>query len=106
MTSVARTWKYLLPVLELAFPVRAAIALSGNFVLHPNEIMQYVEPPHRLVFGKGVIYWEFFCGARSWLHYAPAALICSACSFCAAAGSSCSSLPWRRWSPPSASSTR
>ena len=38
MTSVARTWKYLLPVLELAFPVRAAIALSGNFVLHPNEI--------------------------------------------------------------------
>ena len=79
MTSVARTWKYLLPVLELAFPVRAAIALSGNFVLHPNEIMQYVEPPHRLVFGNGVIY------------LAPAALICSACSFCAAAGSSCSS---------------
>ena len=44
MTSVARTllhpcepgertWKYLLPVLALAFAARAAIALSGDFLL-------------------------------------------------------------------------
>ena len=62
-----RPWKFLLPVLALAFAVRAAIALCGDFVLHPDEIMQYLEPAHRLVFGHGVTYWEFFYGARAWL---------------------------------------
>ena len=57
----------MLPVLALAFVARAAIALSGDFVLHPDEIMQYLEPAHRLVFGNGVTYWEYFYGARSWL---------------------------------------
>ncbi|MCY3869210.1 MAG: hypothetical protein OXG87_06600 [Gemmatimonadetes bacterium] len=65
--SDERPWKFLLPVLALAFVVRAAIALCGDFVLHPDEIMQYLEPAHRLVFGNGVTYWEFFYGARSWL---------------------------------------
>ena len=54
-----RPWKFLLPVLALAFVARAAIALSGDFVLHPDEIMQYLEPAHRLVFGNGVTYWEY-----------------------------------------------
>ena len=62
-----RPWKFLLPVLAMAFVARAAIALSGDFVLHPDEIMQYLEPAHRLVFGNGVTYWEFFYGARSWI---------------------------------------
>ena len=60
-------WRLLLPVLALSFVARSAIALSGDFVLHPDEIMQYLEPAHRLVFGNGVIYWEYFYGARSWL---------------------------------------
>ena len=60
-------WKVLLPALVLAFAIRAAIALSGDFVLHPDEVMQYLEPAHRLVFGNGVTYWEYFYGARSWL---------------------------------------
>ena len=54
-------------VLALAFAARAAVALSGDFVLHPDEIMQYLEPAHRLAFGNGAIYWEYFYGARSWL---------------------------------------
>ena len=62
-----RPWKHLPLVLALAFTVRAAVALSGDFVLHPDEIMQYLEPAHRLVFGSGVTYWEQFYGARSWL---------------------------------------
>ena len=66
-TPDERPWKFLLPVLVLAFAVRAAVALCGDFVLHPDEIMQYLEPAHRLVFGHGVTYWEFFYGARSWL---------------------------------------
>ncbi|MDE0030681.1 MAG: hypothetical protein OXU42_14915 [Deltaproteobacteria bacterium] len=62
-----RPWKYLPAVLALAFAARAIVALSGDFVLHPDEIMQYLEPAHRLVFGNGVTYWEFFYGARSWI---------------------------------------
>ena len=62
-----RPWKFLLPVLAFAFVARAAVALSGDFVLHPDEIMQYLEPAHRLVFGNGVTFWEFFYGARLWL---------------------------------------
>ncbi len=62
-----RVWKYFRPVLALAFAARAAIALSGDFILHPDEIMQYLEQGHRLVFGNGIVYWEFFYGQRSWL---------------------------------------
>ena len=62
-----RPWKWLPAVLALAFAVRAAVALAGDFVLHPVEIMQYLEPAHRLAFGNGIIYWEYFYGARSWL---------------------------------------
>ena len=40
-----RPWKLLAPVLALAFAARAAVALSGGFVLHPDEIMQYLSPP-------------------------------------------------------------
>ncbi len=65
--SDEQPWRFLLPVLALAFVVRAAVALCSDFVLHPDEIMQYLEPAHRLVFGHGVTYWEFFYGARSWL---------------------------------------
>ena len=60
-------WKHLPLVLALAFAARAAVALAGDFVLHPDEVMQYLEPAHRLAFGNGIIYWEYFYGARSWL---------------------------------------
>ena len=65
--ETGRPWKCLPLVLALAFAARAVVALSGDFVLHPDEIMQYLEPAHRLVFGSGVTYWEYFYGARSWL---------------------------------------
>ena len=60
-------WKLLPRLLLLAFALRAAVALAGDFVIHPDEIMQYLEPAHQLVFGAGVSYWEYFYGARSWL---------------------------------------
>ena len=65
--SDAPLWRYFWPVLALAFAVRAAVALGGDFIVHPDEIMQYLEPAHRLAFGNGIVYWEFFYGARSWL---------------------------------------
>ena len=61
-------------VLALAFAARAAVALSGNFILHPDEMLQYLEPAHRLVFGNGIVVWEYFYGARSWL--VPGATAC------------------------------
>lgn len=60
-------WQYLLPLLAVAFVLRGAVALSGDFVLHPDEIMQHLEPAHQLVFGNGILHWEWFYGARSWL---------------------------------------
>ncbi len=66
-TPDSEPWRCVPWVLALAFLVRSAIALSNDFVLHPDEIMQYLEPAHWLVFGNGVKYWEYFYGARSWL---------------------------------------
>ena len=54
-------------MLTLAFAARAAVALAGDFALHPDEVFQYLEPAHRLVFGNGVVHWEFYYGGRSWL---------------------------------------
>ncbi|MDA8024653.1 MAG: hypothetical protein MPK13_08590, partial [Gammaproteobacteria bacterium] len=61
------TWKYLPHMLAAAFLARAAVALSGDFLLHPDEVMQYLEPAHYAVFGSGVLYWEYVHGARAWL---------------------------------------
>ena len=66
-TPAEPVWKWFWPVLALAFAVRAALALHGDFAIHPDEIMQYLEQGHRLAFGNGVVYWEFFYGARSLL---------------------------------------
>ncbi len=35
--------------------------------LRPDEEFQYLEQAHRLVFGTGLIPWEFVAGIRSWL---------------------------------------
>ena len=60
-------WQLFPFVLALAFAVRAAVALSGDFLLHPDEVIQYLEPAHRAAFGNGISYWEQFYGARPWL---------------------------------------
>ena len=60
-------WRWLPHLLGLAFLLRALVALAGDFVIHPDEVMQYLEPAHKAAFGAGVSYWEFFYGARSWL---------------------------------------
>ena len=60
-----RVWKYFIPVLVLAFAVRAALALYTDSILHVDEIFQYLEQGHRLAFGNGVVPWEHFYGVRS-----------------------------------------
>ena len=60
-------WKWLPALLFAAFAARAATALSGDFVIHPDDILQYLEPARRAVFDSGLVFWEYFYGARSWL---------------------------------------
>jgi GPI mannosyltransferase 3 len=68
LVSRLRVWH----VLALAFAARVAVGLATDSVLQPDEVMQYLEQAHRLVFGPGMIPWEYDYGTRSW---APALFI-------------------------------
>jgi phosphatidylinositol glycan class B len=73
-------WRLLRLILVLAFVLRAAVALFTDAIVQPDEIYQYVEQAHRLVFGWGFIPWEFQHGARSWLIAGAIAPILKACA--------------------------
>lgn len=60
-------WRHLGTWLAVAFALRAAVALGGDFILHPDELMQYLEQAHRAVFGNGIMFWEQHFGGRSWI---------------------------------------
>ena len=47
--------------------LRVAFALASGTIYHPDELFQYLEQAHRLVFGYGYIPWEYRFGTRSWL---------------------------------------
>jgi len=53
------------------FGVAIAARLLPVFVFpginHPDEVFQTVEQAHRLVFGTGLVPWEFVYGTRSWV---------------------------------------
>jgi hypothetical protein len=56
--------------LALIFALGLAIRLTLLIMprsYFPDEIFQYLEPAHRLVFGNGVVPWEYRYGIRSWL---------------------------------------
>ncbi|SRR5579875_251689 len=54
----------------LIFVAAFALRLLPVFVFpainYPDEIFQTIEPAHRVVFGTGVVPWEFVYGTRSW----------------------------------------
>jgi hypothetical protein len=54
-------------VLPLAFVIRVAVAVSFPNVIAYDEVFQFLEQAHRLVFGQGIVPWEFQVGLRSWL---------------------------------------
>jgi len=54
-------------VLLLAALPRLWAAWFDHGVFWPDEIYQSLEQAHRLVFGYGVVPWEFVRGARSWV---------------------------------------
>jgi len=56
-----------LPVILLvALALRAALLVTPRS-FHPDEVFQYLEQAHRIVFGYGVVPWEYNYGIRSWL---------------------------------------
>ena len=52
--------------LLVGFVLRASIVFSDDGINWPDEIYQSFEPAHRLVFGYGMVAWEFLEGARTW----------------------------------------
>jgi hypothetical protein len=53
--------------LSTALAIRLFIAVKFPNYYAPDEIFQYIEQAHRLVFGQGVVPWEYQVGLRSWL---------------------------------------
>jgi hypothetical protein len=53
-------------ILLAALVLRVAVALNFWNVIFPDEIFQALEQAHRLVFGQGVVPWEFQVGLRNW----------------------------------------
>lgn len=51
----------------LAIVLRLQPILVEPSAVWPDEIFQTSEPAHRLVFGSGLVAWEFQLGVRSWL---------------------------------------
>jgi hypothetical protein len=50
-----------------ALLLRLAVAWWSVRITHPDELFQYLEQAHRLVYGYGVVPWEFRFAARNWL---------------------------------------
>ena len=60
-------WRGLTGVVVMGFGLRLGVALWSEETLHPDEVFQYLEQAHRLVFGYGIVPWEYIHGIRSWL---------------------------------------
>ncbi len=52
--------------LVLGFVLKARLVFQDDGINWPDEIYQSFEPAHRLVFGHGLVAWEFLEGARTW----------------------------------------
>jgi len=75
-------------VFAAAFAVRLLPVFVFPGINHPDEVYQTAEQAHRLVFGNGLVPWEFVYGTRSWvLPGTLAGLMMLASQFCA--GPSC-----------------
>ncbi len=64
----------------LGFLLRARIVFTDDGIYWPDELYQSFEPAHRLVFGYGVIPWEYIDGARTWALPGLVALVLKVCS--------------------------
>ena len=56
-----------------AFFLRVGVAVSSDWIYRSDELVQHLEQAHRLVFGYGIVPWDYHYGARNWLAIMPAA---------------------------------
>ena len=54
-------------LLTFALALRIGLTVASPNIFFPDEIFQTLEPAHRLVYGFGVIPWEWRLGIRSWV---------------------------------------
>ncbi len=59
--------KTLFTIVLCALIIRIVLALISDNFNHPDENFQIYEQAHRLVFGYGIIPWEFRFSVRSWI---------------------------------------
>jgi phosphatidylinositol glycan class B len=57
----------LVGVLAVGAAFRIHWALNDDGLYWPDEVYQSLEPAHRLVYGYGLVAWEFVEGARNWV---------------------------------------
>ena len=65
-TSINSEWLPFLAIFTLSLFVRIYASTTSLAQIFPDEIFQTLEPAHKLAFGRGITYWEFKVGARSW----------------------------------------
>jgi GPI mannosyltransferase 3 len=77
-----KVWAILVLGLSLAVGsvLRLWLATHDDGLFWPDEIYQSLEPAHRLVFGYGLVAWEFRDGARNWAFPGFVALLLKVCS--------------------------
>ncbi len=68
MPTLDRRWTQpvLWGALALGLAARLYLALGDDGIYWPDEVYQSLEPAHRLVYGYGLVAWEFVDGARNW----------------------------------------
>ena len=81
-------WPHFWTLLAAGFALRLLGAFSSDWFYRADELLQYLEQAHRLVFGAGFTPWEIRIGARNLLIAMPAAGIMTACKS-AGAGPDC-----------------
>lgn len=62
-----------------ALAARVGLGWDEWGIYWPDEIYQSLEPAHRLVFGNGMVAWEFIDGARNWTLPGMVAALLQAC---------------------------
>jgi hypothetical protein len=67
-------------VLIAGLVIRIIIVFSDEGIYWPDEIYQSFEPAHKLVFGYGLVPWEFIEGARNWALPGVVALVLKLCA--------------------------
>lgn len=66
MLSASKARSALIAIVGLGALFRSWVAFHDEGIFWPDEIYQSFEPAHRLVFGYGMVAWEFIDGARNW----------------------------------------